>query len=106
MFLVALLLSVFCVGCAASGTIRPDGRIPVSWSLGVGDSPEGKTSLVCEFQQQRPCVIPRGTDEKPKYASFTLRVWGPRTTTFIGTLVVTYLNDSDPRHYVSQVKLT
>ncbi len=103
---ISTVLAVVSIGCAAGGGINPEGHVPVSWSLGITDAPDGKTSIVCEFQQARPCVIPRGTDEKPKYASFRVRVWGPPTTKFTGSLVVTYLSDPDPRHYVSPVNLT
>ena len=103
---ISTVLAVFTVSCASAGGIHPEDHVPLAWSLSVGDSPESRTSLVCASEHQEPCVIPHGTDQQPKYATFMLHAQGPATTKFTGSLVVTYLNDPDPRNYVSQVNLT
>ena len=54
----------------------------------------------------KPCLLPLGTEDRPNYASFAIHALGPPTTTFKGSVVVTYLNDPDPRRYRTDVALT
>ena len=93
------------VSCAGAG-IHAGAQIPVSWSLSQADAPDASASPVCQSSQPQPCVLEHGTDERPKFASFMLHLWGPAPTTFTGYLLATYLNDPDPRQYRSDVNVT
>jgi hypothetical protein len=102
---LSFVLLLLCVACAGSD-IHTDADIPVSWSLGQADAPDASVSVVCQSSQPEPCVLDHSTDQKPKFASFALHLWGPAPTTFTGYLLATYLNDPDPRHYRSDVNVT
>jgi hypothetical protein len=101
-----IILPLICISCAAASINTTGGQIPVSWSLGEADSADGSASRVCEAGDPGPCVLQHGTDQKPKFASFTLNVWGPSPTKFTGYIIATYLNDPDPNHYRSDVDVT
>jgi len=94
-----------CVGCAGAD-IHTNGEIPVSMSLGQADAPDRPASPVCQSSQPKPCVLEHSTDERPKFASFVLHLWGPAPTKFSGWLLATYLNDPDPRQYRNDVNVT
>jgi hypothetical protein len=100
--LVAALLQY---ACGPVGRMHSGGE-PVTWSIGSSDSPTGASSLVCEGGESRPCVLSRSTDDRPSYATFTIHLWGPAPTRFVGTMFVGYLQDPDPRRYKSDVDLT
>ena len=100
-----LVLLAACHACATAGGFHGRG-VPVSWSLRTTDSPQGRTTLVCEMNGTNPCVLRRSTVDRTNYASFGLHVFGPPATTFKGSVLVTYLNDPDPRRYKSDVALT
>jgi hypothetical protein len=100
-----LLLTTLCHACSPMGGFHGAG-VPVTWSLGITGSPQGRTSLVCQMNETRPCVLQRSTEARPNYASFALHVFGPPATTFRGSMLVTYLNDPNPSHYRSDVALT
>jgi hypothetical protein len=96
---------LLCGGCAGA-SIHPDGQIPVAWSLGETDAADRPTSPVCQSTRPPPCVLEHSTNEKSKFASFMLHLWGPAPTNFTGYLLATYLNDPDPRQYRSDVNVT
>jgi len=78
----------------------------VSWSLGRTYSAQGSTTDVCSSGKPGPCILERSTDERTTYARFSLHVFGPKSTTFRGTVVFSYLNDPDPSRYKTIVNLT
>src|SRR5688572_15702408 len=102
--------SLFILCAVAASACAPAGfhgaGAPVSWSIGVTDSPDGRTRPVCEFGQPQPCILERTTPERTNYASFGLHLYGPMPTKFTGSFVIGYLDDPDPRRYKNTVNLT
>lgn len=99
-----LLFIVLCEACATAGGFHGQGA-PVSWSISKTDSPKGRTTLVCGAEDPRPCVLERSATGRVKYATFTLHVWGPSPTKFTGSMLISFLDDRDPRRYKSEVEL-
>ena len=100
-----LVLTVCSVGCTITPGIH-GGGVPVSWSTSTSDSPGGRATVVCEHGKADPCVLERGTTERPRYTTFALHLWGPKQTRFTGSFLVGFLDDPDPRRYKSDVDLT
>ena len=103
-YLTLLLISVF-LGCATVGQYHGSGE-SVSWSLARSYSAQGSTTDVCASGKPAPCILERSTDERTTYARFSLHVFGPKATTFQGTVVFSYLNDADPSRYKTVINLT
>ena len=99
------MLIPLCAGCAGAD-IHAGGQIPVSWSLGQADAADSPTSPVCQLSEPQPCALEHGTVERPKFASFMLHLWGQAPTKFTGSILVTYLDDPDPRRYRNDVNVT
>lgn len=102
---VLLIILVIASEACAPGGFHGAGA-PVSWSISITDSPQGRADLVCEFGQPQPCVLERSTPERTIYGSFGLHVYGPAPTKFTGSILIGYLEDPDPRRYKSSVELT
>ena len=100
-----VLLVCLCCGCATTGPLHGRGE-SVSWSMGKADSPRGGTTEVCASAKPGPCILERSTTERAAYARFSIHVFGPKSSTFRGTVLFTYLDDPDPTHYKSDVNLT
>jgi len=101
---LVLLLICGCYGCATTGPLHGGGQ-SVFWSLARASSAQGSTTEVCQAEKPTPCVLDRSTPERTSYARFTLHVFGPKATRFRGTLLVSYLEDPDPRRYKSEIDL-
>src|SRR5688572_10795426 len=99
----AVVAAAMLLACGPVGKVHSGGA-PVSWSISRSDSPTGRSTIVCEGVEPRPCVLERST-ENPSYATFVLHVWGPAPTKYTGELFIGYLHDPDPRHYKSTVEL-
>jgi hypothetical protein len=100
-----LLLICACYGCATTGPLHGSGE-SVFWSLSRASSPQGSATEVCQSDKPAPCILERSTPDRTSYARFTLHVFGPKATGFRGSILISYLEDPDPRRYKSDVHLT